>query len=107
MNAVVPAAIDTNMLIDIQNNITPNEAEVFGKVIKKIIPLGRLGAPSEVAYRCKVPVYFDTGQVMTVTYDLYIRNFSSSTYFIPLHFAVRRCNLNCINRKAYGFYLTV
>ncbi len=49
VNAVAPAAIDTQMLADIQNNITPGEPEKSGEAIKQGIPAGRFGAPEEVA----------------------------------------------------------
>ncbi|PAV28635.1 oxidoreductase [Virgibacillus profundi] len=49
VNAVAPAAIDTQMLADIQNNITPGEPEQSGEAIKQGIPAGRFGAPDEVA----------------------------------------------------------
>ncbi|WP_164669351.1 SDR family NAD(P)-dependent oxidoreductase [Virgibacillus doumboii] len=49
VNAVAPAAIDTQMLADIQNNITPGEPETSGEAIKQGIPVGRFGAPDEVA----------------------------------------------------------
>lgn len=42
VNAVAPAAIDTQMPADIQNNITLDEPEVSGEAIKKSIPLGGL-----------------------------------------------------------------
>ncbi|WP_249872338.1 SDR family NAD(P)-dependent oxidoreductase [Oceanobacillus saliphilus] len=48
VNAVAPAAIDTQMLADIQNNITPGEPETSGEAIKQGIPMGRFGAPDEV-----------------------------------------------------------
>ncbi|MGJ9459733.1 SDR family NAD(P)-dependent oxidoreductase [Oceanobacillus sp. CF4.6] len=49
VNAVAPAAIDTQMLADIQNNITPGEPETSGEAIKQGIPVGRFGSPNEVA----------------------------------------------------------
>lgn len=49
VNAVAPAAIDTQMLADIQNNLTPGEPEKSGEAIKQGIPVGRFGAPEEVA----------------------------------------------------------
>lgn len=49
VNAVAPAAIDTQMLADIQNNLTPGEPEKSGEAIKQGIPAGRFGAPGEVA----------------------------------------------------------
>ncbi|MFD1414328.1 SDR family NAD(P)-dependent oxidoreductase [Oceanobacillus jeddahense] len=49
VNAVAPAAIDTQMLKDIQNNLTPGEPEKSGEALKQGIPIGRFGAPDEVA----------------------------------------------------------
>ncbi|BAC14673.1 SDR family NAD(P)-dependent oxidoreductase [Oceanobacillus iheyensis] len=49
VNAVAPAAIDTQMLADIQNNLTPGEPEKSGEALKQGIPAGRFGAPEEVA----------------------------------------------------------
>ncbi|WP_040978681.1 SDR family NAD(P)-dependent oxidoreductase [Oceanobacillus jeddahense] len=49
VNAVAPAAIDTQMLKDIQNNLTPGEPEKSGEALKQGIPVGRFGAPDEVA----------------------------------------------------------
>ncbi|GAA0315212.1 short chain dehydrogenase [Oceanobacillus oncorhynchi subsp. incaldanensis] len=49
VNAVAPAAIDTQMLQDIQNNLTPGEPEKSGEALKQGIPVGRFGAPDEVA----------------------------------------------------------
>lgn len=49
VNAVAPAAIDTQMLADIQNNLTPGEPEKSGEAIKQGIPVGRFGTPEEVA----------------------------------------------------------
>ncbi|MFA1819227.1 SDR family NAD(P)-dependent oxidoreductase [Virgibacillus oceani] len=49
VNAVAPAAIDTQMLEDIQNNISPGDPETSADAIRQGIPLGRFGAPDEVA----------------------------------------------------------
>lgn len=49
VNAVAPAAIDTQMLKDIQNNINPGKPEETSKALKAGIPFGRFGSPKEVA----------------------------------------------------------
>ncbi len=49
VNAVAPAAIDTQMLADIQQNLTPDDPEISGEAIKQGIPLRRFGMPQEVA----------------------------------------------------------
>ena len=49
VNAVAPAAIDTQMLFDIQTNISPENPDVAGEAIKQGIPIGRFGTPREVA----------------------------------------------------------
>ena len=49
VNAVAPAAIDTQMLFDIQTNISPENPDVAGEAIKQGIPVGRFGTPREVA----------------------------------------------------------
>ena len=49
VNAVAPAAIDTQMLFDIQTNISPDNPDVAGEAIKQGIPIGRFGSPREVA----------------------------------------------------------
>ncbi|GAK04298.1 hypothetical protein JCM19037_2690 [Geomicrobium sp. JCM 19037] len=49
VNAVAPAAIDTQMLKDIQNNINPGKPEESSEALKAGIPFGRFGSPKEVA----------------------------------------------------------
>ena len=49
VNAVAPAAIDTQMLFDIQTNISPENPDIAGEAIKQGIPIGRFGTPLEVA----------------------------------------------------------
>jgi len=68
VNAVAPAAIDTQMLADIQNNITPGEPETSGEAIKQGIPAGRFGAPKEVA---QVVLFLASDQASFVNGSLY------------------------------------
>lgn len=68
INAVAPAAIDTQMLADIQNNITPGEPEASGEAIKQGIPIGRFGAPKEVA---QVVLFLASEHASFVTGSLY------------------------------------
>ena len=68
VNAVAPAAIDTQMLADIQNNITPGEPETSGEAIKQGIPVGRFGAPKEVA---QVVLFLASDNASFVTGSLY------------------------------------
>ncbi|AXI07757.1 glucose 1-dehydrogenase [Oceanobacillus sp. 143] len=68
VNAVAPAAIDTQMLADIQNNITPGEPEASGEAIKQGIPVGRFGAPKEVA---QVVLFLASDNASFVTGSLY------------------------------------
>ena len=68
VNAVAPAAIDTQMLADIQNNITPGEPETSGEAIKQGIPIGRFGAPKEVA---QVVLFLASDNASFVTGSLY------------------------------------
>ena len=68
VNAVAPAAIDTQMLADIQNNITPDDPEVSGEAIRQGIPLGRFGAPKEVA---QVVLFLASSHSSFVTGSLY------------------------------------
>ena len=46
---IAPAAIDTQMLFDIQTNISPENPDIAGEAIKQGIPIGRFGTPLEVA----------------------------------------------------------
>jgi len=68
VNAVAPAAIDTQMLFDIQTNISPENPDIAGEAIKQGIPIGRFGTPREVAQI----VYFLASDVASfVTGSLY------------------------------------
>ncbi|UJL45860.1 SDR family oxidoreductase [Virgibacillus sp. NKC19-16] len=49
VNAVAPAAIDTQMLTSIQQNTSPDDPESAAEAIKQGIPAGRFGMPKEVA----------------------------------------------------------
>ncbi|MDN7246321.1 SDR family NAD(P)-dependent oxidoreductase [Planococcus shenhongbingii] len=49
VNAVAPAAIDTQMLTAIQSNISPGDPELAASAIRQGIPVGRFGMPLEVA----------------------------------------------------------
>lgn len=68
VNAVAPAAIDTNMLKDIQNNLSPGAPEQSGEAIKAGIPFGRFGTPEEVA---KVVYFLASDNASFVTGSLY------------------------------------
>lgn len=68
VNAVAPAAIDTNMLKDIQNNLSPDAPEQSGEAIKAGIPFGRFGTPEEVA---KVVYFLASDNASFVTGSLY------------------------------------
>jgi len=70
VNAVAPAAIDTQMLADIQNNISTGDPESSAEALKQGIPLGRFGAPKEVAqvvlFLASDNSYFVTGSIYNV-----------------------------------------
>ncbi|GAB3056371.1 SDR family NAD(P)-dependent oxidoreductase [Salinicoccus sesuvii] len=68
VNAVAPAAIDTDMLSDIQNNLSPGEPEKSGEAIKAGIPFGRFGTPEEVA---KVVYFLASDDASFVTGSMY------------------------------------
>lgn len=68
VNAVAPAAIDTQMLADIQNNLTPGEPEKSGEAIKQGIPAGRFGSPHEVA---KIVLFLASDDASFVNGSLY------------------------------------
>lgn len=68
VNAVAPAAIDTDMLSDIQNNLSPDEPEKSGESIKQGLPFGRFGTPEEVA---KVVAFLASDDAKFVTGSLY------------------------------------
>ena len=68
VNAIAPAAIDTDMLADIQNNLSPGEPEKSGEALKQGIPFGRFGTPEEVA---KVAYFLASDDASFVTGSLY------------------------------------
>lgn len=68
VNAVAPAAIDTDMLADIQNNLSPGEPEKSGEALKQGIPVGRFGTPEEVA---KVVSFLASEDAKFVTGSIY------------------------------------
>lgn len=68
VNAVSPAAIDTQMLDEIRDNLTPGEPEVSGEAIKQGIPAGRFGSPHEVA---KVVYFLASDDASFVNGSLY------------------------------------
>lgn len=68
VNAVAPASIDTDMLADIQNNLSPGEPEKSGEALKEGIPIGRFGTPEEVA---KVVFFLASENASFVTGSMY------------------------------------
>lgn len=68
VNAVAPAAIDTQMLADIQRNFNPENPEKSAEALKQGIPLGRFGKPEEVA---QVVLFLASDQASFVTGSLY------------------------------------
>jgi len=68
VNAVAPAAIDTEMLADIRNNLSPGEPEKSGEALKQGIPFGRYGTPEEVA---KVIKFLSSEDASFVTGSIY------------------------------------
>ena len=68
VNAVAPAAIDTQMLSDIQANISPDTPDSAGEAIRQGIPLGRFGSPREVA---QIVSFLASDQASFVTGSLY------------------------------------
>lgn len=68
VNAVAPAAIDTQMLSDIQNNLSPGKPEESGEALKAGIPFGRFGAPQEVA---EIVLFLASDRASFVTGSLY------------------------------------
>lgn len=68
VNAVAPAAIDTQMLSGIQKNFNAEDPESAGEAIKQGIPLGRFGTPYDVA---QVVLFLASDQSSFVTGSLY------------------------------------
>lgn len=68
VNAVAPAAIDTQLLEDIQKNLSPDNPETSGEAIKQGIPLARFGMASEVA---EVVFFLASDNASFVTGSLY------------------------------------
>ncbi|MBC5638325.1 SDR family NAD(P)-dependent oxidoreductase [Ornithinibacillus hominis] len=68
VNAVAPAAIDTQMLSGIQKNMNPDDPEGVGEALKQGIPLGRFGTPRDVA---EVVLFLASDKASFVTGSLY------------------------------------
>lgn len=68
VNAVAPAAIDTQMLTSIQSNIAPDDPESAAAAIRQGIPVGRFGTPLEVA---QVVLFLASDQASFVTGSIY------------------------------------
>ncbi|HLR01692.1 MAG TPA: SDR family NAD(P)-dependent oxidoreductase [Virgibacillus sp.] len=68
VNAVAPAAIDTQMLDDIQQNLSPDDPSISAEALKQGIPLGRFGMPQEVA---EIVYFLASDNASFVTGSLY------------------------------------
>lgn len=68
VNAVAPAAIDTQMLSSIQENTSPDDPNAAAEAIKQGIPAGRFGMPKEVA---QVVMFLASDQASFVYGSLY------------------------------------
>ncbi|MEN2466977.1 SDR family oxidoreductase [Ornithinibacillus sp. JPR2-1] len=68
VNAVAPAAVDTQMLSGIQKNMNPDDPEGVGEALKQGIPLGRFGTPRDVA---EVVLFLASDKASFVTGSLY------------------------------------
>lgn len=68
VNAVAPAAIDTQMLTAIQSNIAPDDPDSAAAAIRQGIPIGRFGTPLEVA---QVVLFLASEKASFVTGSIY------------------------------------
>ncbi|NIK13120.1 SDR family NAD(P)-dependent oxidoreductase [Alkalibacillus almallahensis] len=68
INAVAPAAIDTNMLTGIQENLSPDDPNAAAEAIKQGIPVGRFGTPKDVSAVVK---FLASDEAAFVTGSLY------------------------------------
>lgn len=68
VNAVAPAAIDTQMLTAIQSNIAPDDPDSAAAAIRQGIPIGRFGTPMEVA---QIVLFLASDRASFVTGSIY------------------------------------